>query len=451
MSKTRDASGREIMGWLEGGYETPDRRARRAHRELGGEIHAGTSVDSDRRLGGTVDGLDRRRPRCGSSITCCARCSRRTRARLLSPALAEQAPADHCRYLGVICVLLRTSRSISPYYTLNITDRRIPLTTVVETTHVVDPAPPAGTSSTRAKYVDPSHPDLKRPAEDVEADYIRHVREIFPDLRDDEILDVVVQRARGRRAGAHDRRRGAAAGHIPGPGLALASTAHVYPEIVNGQAVIGIADRAGREHPRAASRRDGRRPHDLEQPFRLRASASLRSAVVAPTGRRDRRARPPLRAARRLTWGAWGDLGQDTGYDLVAGSRVAHGQLPYVDFVYYYGPLAPFVLGLAAWIGGAGVGPAIAVGLASRVVDRRPDLRARAHLLRAAAGGILAGAIVAGVAFAPTNFSFVLPHTETATFGIACLLVFVLGLGLYESGGTARWLVAAESPAASRH
>jgi hypothetical protein len=31
---------------------------------------------------------------------------------------------------------------------------------------------------------------------------------------------------------------------FPVPGLALASTAHVYPEIVSGQAVIGVADRA---------------------------------------------------------------------------------------------------------------------------------------------------------------------------------------------------------------
>jgi hypothetical protein len=30
----------------------------------------------------------------------------------------------------------------------------------------------------------------------------------------------------------------------PVAGLSLASTAHVYPEIVNGQAVIGVADRA---------------------------------------------------------------------------------------------------------------------------------------------------------------------------------------------------------------
>ena len=35
--------------------------------------------------------------------------------------------------------MARVRRSVSPYYALNITDRSIPLTSVVETTHVVDP------------------------------------------------------------------------------------------------------------------------------------------------------------------------------------------------------------------------------------------------------------------------------------------------------------------------
>ncbi len=30
---------------------------------------------------------------------------------------------------------------------------------------------------------------------------------------------------------------------FPAPGLAVASTAHVYPELVNGQAVLGVAER----------------------------------------------------------------------------------------------------------------------------------------------------------------------------------------------------------------
>jgi hypothetical protein len=162
---------------------------------------------------------------------------------VLDPSLLDQAPADHCRYLGVICLLLRTSRSVSPYYHLNITDRRVPLTTVVETTHVVDPEHVGGTLLYVSKYVDPSHPDQQRPLDELERDYLGYARTIFPDLRGDEILSSKVQRARVTEP-VH--LLGGAA-RLPEmfsvPGLALASTAHVYPEIVSGQAVTGVAER----------------------------------------------------------------------------------------------------------------------------------------------------------------------------------------------------------------
>jgi hypothetical protein len=119
----------------------------------------------------------------------------------------------------------------------------VPLTTVVETTHVVDPAHVGGSILYAAKYVDPGHPDLGRPADEVERDYVGHVRTIFPDLRRKDVLGAVVQRARivepvHRLGGARLLPE-----MFPVPGLALASTVHVYPENVNGQAVIGVADR----------------------------------------------------------------------------------------------------------------------------------------------------------------------------------------------------------------
>jgi protoporphyrinogen oxidase len=163
---------------------------------------------------------------------------------LLAPALAAAAPEDHCRYLGVVCLVLRTTRSVSPYYTLNITDRRVPLTTVVETTHVVDPAFAGGTLLYVTKYVDPSHADLSRPAEDVKRDYLGYLKTIFPTLLDEEIDAAVVQRARAvepvHLIGGASR----LPSMFPVPRLGMASTAHVYPDTVNGQAVIGVADRA---------------------------------------------------------------------------------------------------------------------------------------------------------------------------------------------------------------
>jgi protoporphyrinogen oxidase len=243
MSKTRDAAGREVMGWLEGGYQTLIDRLEERLLELGAEIHAGTSVD---RIVGDENGAHglvvegRYRP---FDTVLCTLAPPQARM-LLAPPLDALAPEDHCRYLGVVCVVMRTSRSVSPYYTLNITDRRVTLTTIVETTHVVDPEYAGGTLLYVTKYVDPSHPVLVQPVEEVKAEYLAHVRTIFPDLRDDEILGSVVQRARV----VEPVHKIGGAARLPDPfevpGLVLVSTAHVYPEIVNGQAVIGVADRA---------------------------------------------------------------------------------------------------------------------------------------------------------------------------------------------------------------
>jgi hypothetical protein len=128
-----------------------------------------------------------------------------------------------------------------------------------------------------------------------------------------------------------------------------------------------------------------------------------------------------------LTWGTWGNIASDTGYDVVAGARVASGDLPYLDFVYYYGPLAPAVLGLAALVGGSGLAPAVAVGLSiSGAIVLATYMLAR--FFTGPVGAFLAAAITAGVAYEPTNFSFVLPHSSSATLALLCALGFLLSL-----------------------
>jgi hypothetical protein len=148
-----------------------------------------------------------------------------------------------------------------------------------------------------------------------------------------------------------------------------------------------------------------------------------------------------------FTWGSWGDIASDTGYDVVAGARVASGELPYSDFIYYYGPLAPAVLGLAALLGGTGLGSAVAVGLviAGAIVACTYTL---ARLVTGPLGAFLAAAVTAGVAFEPTNFSFVLPHTYSATLALLFTLGFLLALARNKTAtaGTCAALVALTRP-----
>ncbi len=240
MATTRDSRGNEVMGWLEGGYSTLIDAMEREIRRLGGEIHAGTPVQ---RIVGddSVTGLLVPEGFRQFDHVLCTLVP--PQARFLLSERVGARTVDHCRYLGVICLVLRTRRSVSPYYHLNITDRRVPLTTIVETTHVVDPDAVGGTLLYVSKYVDPGHPDQERPLAHVAAEYLEHARTIFPDLTDEDILDSSLQRARVTEPvhllGGAKR----LPDMFPAPGLAMASTAHVYPEIVSGQAVIGVADK----------------------------------------------------------------------------------------------------------------------------------------------------------------------------------------------------------------
>jgi protoporphyrinogen oxidase len=231
------------MGWLEGGYETLIDAIAAAVRSNGGRIHTGVTVDEiagspHGATGLVVDGRLQTYDHVLSTLPPVAA------RKLLAPGLAQSVPDYACRYLGVVCVLVRTSESISPYYTLNITDRRIPLTTVVETTHVVDPEYVGGHLLYVSKYVQPGHADLTRPVEDVERDYLGYARTMFPALDPKVILGTVVQRAPVVEP-VHPLGGARLLPSIhPVPGLTLVSTANVYPENVNGQAVIGVADRA---------------------------------------------------------------------------------------------------------------------------------------------------------------------------------------------------------------
>jgi hypothetical protein len=140
-------------------------------------------------------------------------------------------------------------------------------------------------------------------------------------------------------------------------------------------------------------------------------------------------------------WGTWGDLDSDTGYDVVAGARIADGEVPYRDFTYFYGPLAPGLAALGALAGG-GFGPAILVGL---VVTAAIVLAtyALARSFVGPLGAFLASAMTLAVALVPNNYSYVLPHTSAATLGTLGLLCFLLGLARFQKTRQEAWLAAA--------
>jgi protoporphyrinogen oxidase len=242
MSKTRDRSSREVMGTIDGGYQALVDRLGAAIRARGGEVLAGRPVRAIAAASGQAIGVVTDDGFRGFDQVLCTLLPTQ-RSALLGDDLAEAVGPDHVRYLGVVCLLLRLRGSLSPYYALNITDRRCPLTTVVETTHVVDPERVGGTLVYVPKYVNPDSPELDRSNREIRDAYFGHLRQIFPAVGEQDVLAWQVARARTAEPVHTLDGAGRTPELFPAPGLAVASTANIYPELVNGQAVIGIADR----------------------------------------------------------------------------------------------------------------------------------------------------------------------------------------------------------------
>ncbi|MBC8075576.1 MAG: NAD(P)/FAD-dependent oxidoreductase [Chloroflexales bacterium] len=149
-------------------------------------------------------------------------------------------------FLGIVCMLLVLRRSLAPYYTLNITDARIPFTGVIETTNLIDPACVGGYHLVYLpKYVAPHSPYVTMSDDDVRSSFLGYLRQMFPDLRDEDIAATRIGRERYveplHPVGATDR--------IPpvvGPvgGLYLANTSQIYPQLTNGESVSAFARQA---------------------------------------------------------------------------------------------------------------------------------------------------------------------------------------------------------------
>lgn len=237
---TRDRKGQEVMGWIEGGYQAMADALAERIRARGGQVLTSTPVrfvpcSNGRALGVVLDAGFRPHDAVVTTQV------RPNLPNMLAPDLEHALGPDRQRYLGIVCLVARVKHSVSPYYALNITDRRVPLTSVVETTHVVDPEAAGGSLVYLPKYVSPDSPELDKSSADIRSEYLGHLKTIFPSFREEDVIAAQVARARVAEpvypVGAPKPDPFAV------PGLVVASSAQVYPDIVHGQAILGVAER----------------------------------------------------------------------------------------------------------------------------------------------------------------------------------------------------------------
>jgi hypothetical protein len=134
-----------------------------------------------------------------------------------------------------------------------------------------------------------------------------------------------------------------------------------------------------------------------------------------------------IAALAAISWRKWGTPEIDAGAELTTAAQALHGHLPYEDVRYFYGPLGVYALTGVFALFGATLSSAYALGLAMTVAISGAFYALARQLLRPLAAA-LSTAVLIAIGFSGTQFNFVLPNTNSVTFGLLLLLLELLAL-----------------------
>lgn len=118
--------------------------------------------------------------------------------------LADLLPAGHeeyagqlrrIRYIGVVCLLFKLSRPVSPYFWLNVHDQRVPFNGIIEYTNLNPIHDQAGHIVYVPYYVATEHPFYRMPDDQIFQQSWDAMKTITPGLRDEHLLARHIARA----------------------------------------------------------------------------------------------------------------------------------------------------------------------------------------------------------------------------------------------------------------
>jgi hypothetical protein len=128
-----------------------------------------------------------------------------------------------------------------------------------------------------------------------------------------------------------------------------------------------------------------------------------------------------------VTWRKWGVPEIDAGAELTTADRVARGGVLYHDVRYYYGPLGLYLLAGTFRVLGTSFTVAYLFGFAQTIgILGATYALARRWVTPAYAAATTAVTMTIG--FSGTAFNFVLPHSNSATFGLLLVMLMLLAL-----------------------
>jgi len=249
---------REMMGYVDGGYDTILPALRRHVERAGVDVVTGAMVTSVRDDGdGASVTIDGGGSASFDSVVLTVSCPTVSR---LCPQLAR---AEHERlgrvvYQGVVCPSWLLSRPLAGFYVTNITDRSVPFTGVIETTALVDRATFGGNTLVYLpRYLTQDDAMWNAPDEQVASEFFDALCRMVPGLTP---ADIVASRvARARDVLAVSTRRYSSdvmpALETSLPRVFIANSAQIAHGTLNVNETVSLADRqASALHGRFAAR-----------------------------------------------------------------------------------------------------------------------------------------------------------------------------------------------------
>lgn len=248
MGNRKDENEGEWIGHLRGGYGTLIKEMAAYIQEMGHGIKLGTPVDEVVTEDGRVRGI-----RLGGETVEYDAVVLTTQLPIVRR-LVPGAPQDFLNrldqipYVGIICPLVVLDRPLSANTMVHVADAEIPFSSVVETSHVM------GVDETRGhhfvylpKYINGQNPWLRRSDGEVREEWLRHLRRMFPEFRDESIQHFIVNRGRfidpihlmGRTEDIPEVQ-------TPIEGMYLSTTAQVFPDWNTAESVIQLAQKTAR-------------------------------------------------------------------------------------------------------------------------------------------------------------------------------------------------------------
>ena len=192
----RDATAqKEQLGYVSGGYRTVFARLLDLVGQARGIVRTGTEVQAIRAQSsaGLAITTDRDTEVFDKVIFTGPVDALRS---VVDPQIVQVPPSGDIEYLGVVCLALVTRKPVVPYYVLNIADERIPFTGIIGMSSVVASDETSGLSLTYLpKYVLSNDPMLRRPDDELRAEFMQGFHRMFPAFDHRDIVSTHINRA----------------------------------------------------------------------------------------------------------------------------------------------------------------------------------------------------------------------------------------------------------------